>query len=242
MIIKNLNVKAKDKHILKDLNLSIEGTEVIMGKNGSGKSTLMKAIMGDPSYTLEGEIVIDNQNILNLETNERANKYRIFLSFQSPPMLEGITLDQLIRRIYYKARGYDDRDLSKIKEFREYINHWIEMLGIDNEFLKREINKDLSGGEKKKSEILQMIAFQPRYILLDEIDSGLDVDSLRRISEVINKYVSKTGAKVLLITHYNRILKYIKSDRVHIMKEGRIVKSGGAELIDLVESKGYDIF
>jgi Fe-S cluster assembly ATP-binding protein len=242
MIIKNLNVKAKDKHILKDLNLSIEGIEVIMGKNGSGKSTLMKAIMGDPSYTLEGEIIVDNQNILNLETNERANKYRIFLSFQSPPMLEGITLDQLIRRIYYKAKGYDDRDLSKIKEFREYINDWIEMLGIDNEFLKREINKDLSGGEKKKSEILQMIAFQPRYILLDEIDSGLDVDSLRRISEVINKYVSKTGAKVLLITHYNRILKYIKPDRVHIMKEGRIVKSGGVELIDLVESKGYDIF
>jgi Fe-S cluster assembly ATP-binding protein len=242
MIIKNLNVKAKDKHILKDLNLSIEGIEVIMGKNGSGKSTLMKAIMGDPSYTLEGEIIIDNENILNLETNERANKYRIFLSFQSPPMLEGITLDQLIRRIYYKAKGYDDRDLSKIKEFREYINDWIEMLGIDNEFLKREINKDLSGGEKKKSEILQMIAFQPRYILLDEIDSGLDVDSLRRISEVINKYVSKTGAKVLLITHYNRILKYIKPDRVHIMKEGRIVKSGGVELIDLVESKGYDIF
>lgn len=242
MIIKNLNVKAKDKHILKDLNLSIEGTEVIMGKNGSGKSTLMKAIMGDPSYTLEGEIIIDNENILNLETNERANKYRIFLSFQSPPMLEGITLDQLIRRIYYKAKGYDDRDLSKIKEFREYINDWIEMLGIDNEFLNREINKDLSGGEKKKSEILQMIAFQPRYILLDEIDSGLDVDSLRRISEVINKYVSKTGAKVLLITHYNRILKYIKPDRVHIMKEGRIVKSGGVELIDLVESKGYDIF
>jgi len=242
MVIKNLNVKAKDKHILKDLNLSIEGTEVIMGKNGSGKSTLMKAIMGDPSYTLEGEIIIDNENILNLETNERANKYRIFLSFQSPPMLEGITLDQLIRRIYYKAKGYDDRDLSKIKEFREYINDWIEMLGIDNEFLKREINKDLSGGEKKKSEILQMIAFQPRYILLDEIDSGLDVDSLRRISEVINKYVSKTGAKVLLITHYNRILKYIKPDRVHIMKEGRIVKSGGVELIDLVESKGYDIF
>jgi Fe-S cluster assembly ATP-binding protein len=242
MIIRNLNVKAKDKHILKDLNLSIEGTEVIMGKNGSGKSTLMKAIMGDPSYTLEGEIIIDNENILNLETNERANKYRIFLSFQSPPMLEGITLDQLIRRIYYKAKGYDDRDLSKIKEFREYINDWIEMLGIDNEFLKREINKDLSGGEKKKSEILQMIAFQPKYILLDEIDSGLDVDSLRRISEVINKYVSKTGAKVLLITHYNRILKYIKPDRVHIMKEGRIVKSGGIELIDLVESKGYDIF
>jgi len=242
MIIKNLNVKAKDKHILKDLNLSIEGTEVIMGKNGSGKSTLMKAIMGDPSYTLEGEIIIDNENILNLETNERANKYRIFLSFQSPPMLEGITLDQLIKRIYYKAKGYDDRDLSKIKEFREYINDWIEMLGIDNEFLKREINKDLSGGEKKKSEILQMIAFQPRYILLDEIDSGLDVDSLRRISEVINKYVSKTGAKVLLITHYNRILRYIKPDRVHIMKEGRIVKSGGVELIDLVESKGYDIF
>ena len=242
MVIKNLNVKAKDKHILKDLNLSIEGTEVIMGKNGSGKSTLMKAIMGDPSYTLEGEIIIDNENILNLETNERANKYRIFLSFQSPPMLEGITLDQLIKRIYYKAKGYDDRDLSKIKEFREYINDWIEMLGIDNEFLKREINKDLSGGEKKKSEILQMIAFQPRYILLDEIDSGLDVDSLRRISEVINKYVSKTGAKVLLITHYNRILKYIKPDRVHIMKEGRIVKSGGVELIDLVESKGYDIF
>jgi Fe-S cluster assembly ATP-binding protein len=242
MIIKNLNVKAKDKHILKDLNLSIEGTEVIMGKNGSGKSTLMKAIMGDPSYTLEGEIIIDNENILNLETNERANKYRIFLSFQSPPILEGITLDQLIRRIYYKAKGYDDRDLSKIKEFREYINDWIEMLGIDNEFLKREINKDLSGGEKKKSEILQMIAFQPKYILLDEIDSGLDVDSLRRISEVINKYVSKTRAKVLLITHYNRILRYIKPDRVHIMKEGRIVKSGGVELIDLVESKGYDIF
>ena len=242
MIIKNLNVKVKDKHILKDLNLSIDGTEVIMGKNGSGKSTLMKAIMGDPSYTLEGEIIIDNENVLNLETNQRANKYRIFLSFQSPPMLEGITLDQLIRRIYYKAKGYDDRDLSKIKEFREYINDWIEMLGIDNEFLKREINKDLSGGEKKKSEILQMIAFQPKYILLDEIDSGLDVDSLRRISEVINKYVSKTGAKVLLITHYNRILKYIKPDRVHIMKEGKIVKSSGVELIDLVESKGYDIF
>ncbi len=242
MIIQNVKVTVDQKTILDGLNMSIEDIDVIMGPNGSGKSTLSKAIIGDPIYQVEGQIIINGENILEYKMNERVNKFGIFLSFQSPPYLEGISLRQLLKKIYYRRMGYQERDLSKIKEFNEELDKWLSVLGINREFVDREVNKDLSGGEKKKSETLQLLMFRPRILILDEIDSGLDIDSLRRITEAINIYYNLHKPKILIITHYNRILKYIIPKRVHIMKNGRIVKTSGPELIEEVETYGYDHF
>ncbi|MEM1700533.1 MAG: Fe-S cluster assembly ATPase SufC [Candidatus Anstonellales archaeon] len=242
MIIKNLKVTVSNRTILQDLNLIVNDIDVIMGPNGSGKSTLSRVIAGDSGYEVLGSIEIDGQNILQYDVDERVNRFGIFLSFQLPPYLEGITLKQLLKKIFYKRRGYDERDLTKIREFNQELNRWMDVLGLSNEFLDREVNKDLSGGEKKKSETLQLLMFKPKYIILDEIDSGLDVDSLKRITDAINIYYSENKPKILLITHYNRILRYIKPTAVHIMKSGKIVRSGGVELIDFVESHGYDPF
>ncbi|MEM1971015.1 MAG: Fe-S cluster assembly ATPase SufC [Candidatus Anstonellales archaeon] len=242
MIIRDLKVTVSNRTILQDFNLIVNDIDVIMGPNGSGKSTLSRVIAGDSGYEVLGSIEIDGQNILQYDVDERVNRFGIFLSFQLPPYLEGITLKQLLKRIFYKRRGYDERDLTKIREFNQELKRWMDILGLSNEFLDREVNKDLSGGEKKKSETLQLLMFKPRYIILDEIDSGLDVDSLKRITDAINIYYSENKPKILLITHYNRILRYIKPTAVHIMKSGKIVRSGGVELIDFVESHGYDPF
>lgn len=242
MIIRDLKAKVANKTIIENLNMNVQDIDVIMGPNGSGKSTLSRIIAGDPSYEVSGTIEIDGQNILEYDVDERVNRFGIFLSFQLPPYLEGITLKQLLKKLFYKRNGYDERDLTKIREFNRELNRWVELLGLSNEFLDREVNKDLSGGEKKKSETLQLLIFKPKYIILDEIDSGLDVDSLRRITEAINIYYSENRPKILLITHYNRILRYIKPTAVHIMKNGKIVRSGGVELIDYVETYGYDPF
>ncbi|MEM0455863.1 MAG: Fe-S cluster assembly ATPase SufC [Candidatus Anstonellales archaeon] len=242
MIIRDLKVTVSNRTILQDLNLIVNDIDVIMGPNGSGKSTLSRVIAGDSGYEVLGSIEIDGQNILQYDVDERVNRFGIFLSFQLPPYLEGITLKQLLKRIFYKRRGYDERDLTKIREFNQELKRWMDILGLSNEFLDREVNKDLSGGEKKKSETLQLLMFKPKYIILDEIDSGLDVDSLKRITDAINIYYSENKPKILLITHYNRILRYIKPTAVHIMKSGKIVRSGGVELIDFVESHGYDPF
>lgn len=242
MEIRDLYVKVGDKTIINGLNLKIDDIDVIMGPNGSGKSTLSRVIAGDPTYSVEGEILVNGENILEEEVDGRVNKYGIFMSFQLPPYLEGISLKQLLKKMYYKRLGYDERDLSKLREFNAELERWREILGIPKEFLDREVNKDLSGGEKKKSETLQMLLFRPKYIILDEIDSGLDIDSLRRITDAINIYYREYKPKILMITHYNRILRYIIPTAIHIMKNGRIVRSGGEELIDLVESYGYDQF
>lgn len=242
MQIRNLKVKVGDRNIIDGLNLQIQDIDVIMGPNGSGKSTLSRVIAGDPTYYVEGEILVNGENILGLDVESRVNRYGIFMSFQLPPYLEGISLKQLLKKIYYKRSGYDERDLSRLREFNTELERWREILGMPKEFLDREVNKDLSGGEKKKSETLQMLLFKPKYIILDEIDSGLDIDSLKRITEAINLYYRENKPKILMITHYNRILKYIIPTAVHIMKNGKIVRSGGKELIDLVESYGYDQF
>lgn len=242
MNINNLNVYINDKPIIKNLNLKIEDIDVIMGPNGSGKSTLSRVIIGDPSYRVEGEININGDNILELDVNERIDRYGIFLSFQLPPYLEGITLRQLLKKIYYKRRSYEEKDLSKIKDFNLELEKWMDILGLDKDFLDRDVNKDFSGGEKKKSEALQLLIFKPSYIILDEIDSGLDIDSLKRITSAINQYYNENKPKILLITHYNRILRYIKPKKVHLMKNGTIIKTAGPELVDYVEKYGFDSF
>lgn len=242
MIIKDLEVIVNEKKIIDRLNMTIEDIDVIMGPNGSGKSTLSRAIIGDLTYDVHGEILIDGHNILDYNIDERVSKFGIFLSFQSPPYLEGITLRQLLKKIYYKRMGYQEKDIGKIKEFNLELERWLEVLGVNKEFVDREVNKDLSGGEKKKSETLQLLIFKPKVLILDEIDSGLDVDSLRRITGAINMYYNLYKPKILIITHYNRILKYITPKRVHIMKAGKIVKTSGPEIIEQVETYGYDHF
>ncbi|NPA22148.1 MAG: Fe-S cluster assembly ATPase SufC [Candidatus Micrarchaeota archaeon] len=233
--LKNWKVGIEDKEIVHGVDLKIDGIHAIMGPNGSGKSTLAQSILGHPAYWTDGEIYFDGKDIKSLTTNERAME-GIFLSFQSPPYLEGIKLKELLKKIYYLRRGYDERDLSKYKEFMEELKKGLELLKLPPEFVEKEVNKDFSGGEKKKSEVLQMLMFKPRFAILDELDSGLDVDSLK----VVSNAVLTLNIPLLIITHYNRILKYIKPDYVHVMKEGKIVKTGPASLAEEIEEEGYE--
>ncbi len=237
----DVRAKAENKEILKGINLSIKNKEIhaIMGPNGSGKSTFTQVILGNPVYEVEGELIFNGEALNELSTDERARK-GIFLSFQIPPYLEGITLKNLLKKIYYLRRGYDERDLKPYKEFRREVEKALEILKLPPEFLEREVNKDLSGGEKKKSEMLQMLIFDPEFIILDEVDSGLDVDSLKAVSDAVNHlYQTKDNIGILIITHYNRILNHVKPTHVHVMKDGKIVKSGGSELANIVEKEGY---
>ena len=237
----DVKAKAENKEILKGINLSIKNKEIhaIMGPNGSGKSTFTQVILGNPVYEVEGELIFNGEALNELSTDERARK-GIFLSFQIPPYLEGITLKNLLKKIYYLRRGYDERDLKPYKEFMKEVEKALEILKLPPEFLEREVNKDLSGGEKKKSEMLQMLIFDPEFIILDEVDSGLDVDSLKAVSDAVNHlYQTKDNIGILIITHYNRILNHVKPTHVHVMKDGRIVKSGGSELANIVEKEGY---
>ena len=237
----DVKAKAENKEILKGINLSIKNKEIhaIMGPNGSGKSTFTQVILGNPVYEVEGELMFNGEALNELSTDERARK-GIFLSFQIPPYLEGITLKNLLKKIYYLRRGYDERDLKPYKEFMKEVEKALEILKLPPEFLEREVNKDLSGGEKKKSEMLQMLIFDPEFIILDEVDSGLDVDSLKAVSDAVNHlYQTKDNIGILIITHYNRILNHVKPTHVHVMKDGRIVKSGGSELANIVEKEGY---
>ena len=237
--IKNLEVSVSGKKIIDSLNLELKGNEVhvIMGPNGSGKTTLSHAIAGSPFYKVEGEIMINGNNISSIPPDERARR-GVFLSFQSPPFIEGITVLQLIKKAYFRLNGIEDNNILEYKKLRNKIGLALEFLSLSEDFLKREINKNFSGGEKKKAEMLQMLVLEPFFIILDEIDSGLDVDSLRIVARAINKMKSKERV-FLVITHYNRILKHISPDFVHVMMNGNIIKSGGKELADYIEENGY---
>lgn len=238
--IKGLKVKVEDKEIIKGLNLDLNGGEIhaIMGPNGSGKTTLSNALAGHPYYEAEGEVLLNGENLLELSPDERAKK-GIFLSFQAPPFLEGITVLQLIKKSYFKIKEIAENDINEYKAFREKLDEATSFLGLGEEFLKREVNKNFSGGEKKKSEMLQMLMLEPKFIILDEVDSGLDVDALRTVSKAINKLRSPERT-FLIITHYNRILKHISPDYVHVMMKGELIKSGGKDLAELIEEKGYN--
>ncbi|MDI3518835.1 MAG: Fe-S cluster assembly ATP-binding protein [Caldanaerobacter sp.] len=235
--IKDLHVEVEDKHILKGLNLTIKKGEIhaIMGPNGSGKSTLCHAIMGNPKYRITGgEILFEGENITNLKVNERAKK-GIFLSFQSPEEIPGITVDNFIRTSSTIVTGQNMTMLQFAKEMQKML----ELLDMSAEYRTRYLNVGFSGGEKKKTEVLQMAFLKPKLVMLDEIDSGLDIDALKVVAETIKKLKTEDMA-ILVVTHYNRILNYLEPDVISVLMDGKIVKEGDKELARILEEKGYD--
>lgn len=233
--IENLNVKIAGKEIISDLSLTIKDgeTHILMGQNGSGKTTLCYAIMGHPKYAIKGRIILDKEDIQKLPVNARAKK-GIFLAFQNPVGIEGLKLHSFIRKTKNTLNSAED-----LITFRETTAKIAKEAGINNDLLSRDLNIGLSGGEKKKSEIIQMLAISPKFAILDEIDSGLDVDAIKKIAKAIEK--TKDGKKMfLIITHHANILKYIKPDIVHIMINGKIIKTGNSEIAKQIEKRGYE--
>lgn len=242
--IRNLHVRIDETEILKGLNLKINKGEVhaIMGPNGTGKSTLAYTLMGHPGYEVtEGEILFKGQDLLELEPNERS-VLGMFLAFQYPVAIPGVTLANFLRSALNarrKAANPEDKGIP-VPEFRKFLKAKMDLLKMDHSFAGRYLNDGFSGGEKKRAEILQMATLQPEIAILDETDSGLDIDALRIVSEGVNTLRGpEMGA--LVITHYQRILNYIKPDYVHIMLAGQVVESGGADLALHLEEHGYDL-
>ena len=241
--IKNLHAKVEgeDIEILKGVNLKVNAGEIhaIMGPNGSGKSTLSKIIAGHPEYEVtEGEVLYNGEDILEMDADERAH-LGLFLAFQYPVEVPGITNKTLLREAYNTiARANEREELDPI-EFEDYLISKLSIINMDDEFLERSINTGFSGGEKKKNEIFQMAVLNPTLALLDETDSGLDIDALRVVSDGINKFSNEDKA-IVMVTHYQRLLDYVKPDFVHVMRGGKIVKSGGSELALQLEDQGYD--
>ena len=239
LVVDKLHVTVQDKEILKGLSLRVNAGEVhaIMGPNGSGKSTLSFCLMGHPKYTItSGAILYKGRDITHLPPDERA-RTGIFLAFQYPTAIPGVTIANFLRTSLKAVRGGD----VPVKEFRQVVKTQLKALGIPDSFMNRYVNDGFSGGEKKRLEILQMAVLQPQLALLDETDSGLDIDALKVVAAGITAL--RTPARgILLITHYQRILNYIKPDHVHVMVSGAVVKSGGAELALQLEKEGYQQF
>jgi Fe-S cluster assembly ATP-binding protein len=249
--IKNLKVNVEGKRILRGVDMTVDAGEVvaIMGKNGSGKSTLANTIAGHPQYQAEGEIKIDGKSVMELSPDKRAN-LGLFLASQYPAAVPGLTVNSFLWQLYkkrnkeeiatsLKAPRNDDRGMSVV-EFRKWVEGQAKALDLNPELLNRGLNDGFSGGEKKKVEMLQMLVFNPKYLILDEIDSGLDVDALRKIAKTVARVAKEKKIGVLAITHYNRILKYLVPDRVLVVEEGKIVKEGGKELAETIENEGYE--
>lgn len=240
LVIKDVTAKIENKIILKNFSLKInEGeTHAIMGPNGVGKSTLSRVIMGDPAYTIvSGEIYYDDILLNNLTVDERA-RLGIFLGMQLPMEIDGVSNADFLRTAIHEQQGNAFNLMTFIKELEANMN----VLNMDKNMMHRSINKGFSGGERKKNEILQMYMLKPNMVILDEIDSGLDVDSLRIVGDNINHYYEQKKPAFLVITHYQRFLDYLKPDFVHIMIDGAIVKSGKADLVKVIENQGYDYF
>ncbi|MBL8089042.1 MAG: Fe-S cluster assembly ATPase SufC [Anaerolineales bacterium] len=241
--IKNLHVSIEDKEILKGLSLTIKQGEIhaIMGPNGTGKSTLAYTLMGHPNYTVtEGEILFKGENVLELEPDERS-RAGIFLAFQYPVAIPGVTVANFLRSAINsrrRAENPEDKGMP-IPEFRKLLKEKMDMLKMDHNFAGRYLNDGFSGGEKKRAEILQMATLKPEIAILDETDSGLDIDALRVVSDGVNA-LAGPELGVLVITHYQRLLNYIKPHFVHVLLDGRIVESGGPELALHLEEHGYE--
>ena len=238
--IENLKAKIDEKEILKGLNLDIKPGEVhaIMGPNGSGKSTLSNILSGKKGYEINGKVTFDGENLLELETEERAHK-GIFLAFQYPMEIPGVQTSFFLKTAINSKRKYLGQSEMDALEFAKLMKSKAEELNISTEMLKRDLNVNYSGGEKKKQEILQMSMLSPKMAILDETDSGLDIDALRIVSEGVNKLRNSENS-FLVITHYQRLLNYIKPDFVHIIADGKIVKSGDYSLALELEEKGYE--
>ena len=239
--IKNLKASINEIEILKDLNLTINKGEIhaIMGPNGSGKSTFSKVIAGHPAYkVVSGEILFNGNSILDLNPEERSH-LGIFLAFQYPIEIPGVSNEDFLRLAYNsKLKSQNIPEVDPI-EFLTLINDELKIIDMSASFLNRNVNEGFSGGEKKRNEILQMALLNPQLSILDETDSGLDIDALKVISKGINAYMSSEKA-IVLITHYQRLLDYIKPDYIHVMQNGKIVKTGNAELAIELEKKGYE--
>ena len=238
--IENLTVKAVDdgKEILKDFNLEIKSGEihVIMGPNGTGKSTLTKVLMGDSNYKIvKGKILYNGENINKMPVNERA-KLGLFLGMQMLMAIEGVTNADFLRSAIRSKEG----DKFKLLPFIKEVDNLVKKLKMDPDMLNRGVNDGFSGGERKKNEILQMYVLKPTVVLLDEIDSGLDVDSLKIVGESVMDYYKEYKPAILLVTHYQRLLDYIKPDYIHVMSEGKIILSGDGSLAKKIEDEGYE--
>ena len=239
LVIKDLHVAIDEKEILKGVNLSLNTNEIhaIMGPNGTGKSTLASAIMGHPKYEVtSGSITLDGKNVLEMEVDERA-KAGLFLAMQYPSEISGVTNADFLRSAINARRG-EGNEISLMKFIRE-LDDKMEFLEMPEEMGQRYLNEGFSGGEKKRNEILQLMMLKPKFAILDEIDSGLDIDALKVVSKGINAMRGE-GFGCLMITHYQRLLNYITPDHVCIMMQGRVVRSGGPELAEKLEAEGYD--
>ncbi|NQY28304.1 MAG: Fe-S cluster assembly ATPase SufC [Flavobacteriaceae bacterium] len=239
--IKNLHAGIEDKEILKGINLTINAGEIhaIMGPNGAGKSTLSAVIAGKDEYEVtKGDISLDGEDLLELDPAERAHK-GVFLSFQYPVEIPGVSVTNFIKTSINETRKANGKEDMPAKEMLQKIREKSELLEIDRKFLSRSLNEGFSGGEKKRNEIFQMAMLEPKLAILDETDSGLDIDALRIVANGVNKLRSDDKA-VLIITHYQRLLEYIKPDFVHVLYDGKIVKTGDASLALELEEKGYD--
>lgn len=236
LVIDDLSVKTGGKEIIRGLSLSVRDGEahVVMGPNGSGKTTLSCALAGHPSYETKGKILLDGEDISMMPADERAKK-GVFLAFQNPVAVEGVGLMSFIR----KAKAASGKAEPDIMKFGRNLERDAKSIKLDSSFLSRDLNAGLSGGEKKKSEILQMLALSPKLAILDEVDSGLDVDALKTVARAIEG--ARDGKRMfLLITHYANILKYVRPDFVHVMMDGKIVKTGDAKFAKEIERKGYE--
>lgn len=233
--IENLRVKVNHKEIINDLQLDVKAGQIhaLMGPNGCGKSTLVNALMSNSLYQKTGHIYFNNQDITNLTTDE-ISKLGIYLCVQNPPVIEGVSTAELLRTIVSKQPDY------KLYNFIKELDSHVDTLNMNSEMIHRSINDGMSGGERKKNEILQMLTLKPKLIILDEIDSGVDVDSLKIITKAINDYHHQNPeTSIIIITHYSHILKQIKPDFVHILSEGKIVKSGNIDIAYQIEQTGF---
>jgi Fe-S cluster assembly ATP-binding protein len=242
--ISNLHVQVETdqgpKEILKGVDLTLNSDEIhaLLGPNGSGKSTLASSIAGHPAYEVtEGSVKLDGEEVLEMSVDERA-KAGLFLAMQYPVEIPGVTLSNFLRT----AKTAIDGEAPAIRGWLKEVRGSMDNLRMGNEFLERNVNEGFSGGEKKRAEILQLELLKPKFAVLDETDSGLDVDALRIVSEGVNRVKGDTGMGVLLITHYTRILRYIKPDFVHVFVDGRVADEGGAELAEKLENEGYDSY
>lgn len=241
LTIRDLHVSVEGKNILNGVNLKIRKGEIhtLMGPNGSGKSTLAHTLMGHPGYKIEsGEIMIKGEDIVGFSPDERARK-GLFLAFQYPTAIPGVSMANFLRMAVNEVKG-DGNNKIPISKFRRTLKEKMKMLKMDESFARRYVNDGFSGGEKKRAEILQMALLEPEIAVLDETDSGLDIDALKIVSEGVNALI-RSDLGILIITHYYRILNYIKPQFVHVLLDGRIVVSGGPELAERLEDEGYDL-
>jgi Fe-S cluster assembly ATP-binding protein len=239
--IKNLHVAAGDKQILKGLDLSVRSGEVhaLMGPNGSGKSTLANAIMGHPNFEVtEGQILYDGEDITEALPDERS-RMGLFMAFQYPVAVPGVTVTKYLRMVMNAHRAAAGEPEVSLREFRKTVEEAMELVNVPREFSSRYLNEGFSGGEKKRMEILQLALQQPKIAVLDETDSGLDIDALNVVAHGVNKVAREANMGVLIITHYQRILHMVEPQRVSVMFDGRIAKEGGPELVEQLEREGY---